>query len=465
MRSATASRASRAPRPSGRTIFRKLTNIIGDEELGTIRARYLSGDESFVASAEAVHGAPLAGSLAQWTGPYPQINYRVAGVERTTDGVPTRVHVARDSTRAVREPVDIEISGAADDRVRLVWDDDRHEAVFEVEAPSRVRRVRVDPDRKLLEETLVDNTDPRPWQIVVGGADATVTSSQFGLATLFVARKRYDYTKDIGLTGFVSSRGAGVEIGPRWHFGTPLDANTYRHNLVAFYRVNWLRGDFTDDSRPGLRTDGRLGGVGFRYDYTDERVTRNPTSSVKVHLFGTWYQDAFGSTFDYLEGGVRASIVRPLLTHRTLVAGHVLNAFSTPIDGDRIPLQGQFSLGGNRGVRGIPVDEQLGENIMLVRGELRQRLYPDVDWSFLDLLVLRHHQLRLFVDAGHVENRRSSLYRASDFAVGAGIGLAAVYDFMGFHPGIFYLEIARRLDHASGQTNAVQVLFGTRQRF
>ncbi len=452
-------------RPSGGTIFQKLANIVGDDAVGAIRSRYLSGDESFVVSAEAVHGAPLAGLLAQWTAPYPQINYRVQRVDRGTDDAPTRVHVVRDSARAVREPVDVELVGAADERVRLVWDDDRREAVFDVEAPSRVRSVRIDPERKLLEETLVDNASPRPWQIVVGGADATVTSSQFGLATLFVARKRYDYSKDIGLTGFVSSRGAGVEIGPRWHFGRPLDANRYRHNLVAFYRANWLRGDFTDDSRPGLRTDGRLGGLGFRYDYSDERVTRNPTSSLKLRLFGTWYQDAFGSTFDYLEGGVRASIVRPLLTHRTLIAGHVLNAFSTPIDGDRIPLQGQFSLGGNRGVRGIPVDEELGENIMLVRGEVRQRLYPDIDWSFFDLLVLRHHQVRLFVDAGHVENRRSSLYRVSDFAVGAGIGLAAVYDFMGFHPGIFYLEIARRLDHASGQTNAVQVLFGTRQAF
>jgi hypothetical protein len=64
-----------------------------------------------------------------------------------------------------------------------------------------------------------------------------------------------------------------------------------------------------------------------------------------------------------------------------------------------------------------------------------------------------------------VENRRSSLYRISDFAVGVGIGFAAVYDFMGFYPSVAYVAVARRLDHEAGATNDVQFLFGTRQAF
>jgi hypothetical protein len=397
--------------------------------------------------------------------PYPALNYAVAAAELAGGDQPSRVQVTRIASRTIREPVALEVRGRRDERVRLTWDDARDEATFVVETPWRARRVVVDPDRTLLEDTRVDNAAPRAWQVVLDSADVTVTSSEFGLAALFVARHRYDYTKDIGLVAFFNDRSVGGHLGPRLHFGPKVDTTTYRHNLYGFYTAASLRGNFTSDHRPGFRTDGTLGGVGVRYDYTDVFAADNPTSSVKVRVFGDLYHQALGSSFDYLDGGVRASAVHPLFSHRTLLAGQVLNAFSTPIGGDRVPNQGRFSLGGDLGVRGIPVDERLGENVMLLRAELRQRVYPDLDWNLFDMLVLRHHQLRFFVDAGRVEDRRSSLYRVADFAVGAGIGLAAVYDFMGFHPGVFYVAVARRLDHAAGETNDVQFLFGTRQAF
>jgi hypothetical protein len=114
-------------------------------------------------------------------------------------------------------------------------------------------------------------------------------------------------------------------------------------------------------------------------------------------------------------------------------------------------------------VRAIPIEERLGENLALARVELRQTLYPELDLSLADVVVLRRGQLRLFVDAGHVEDRRESLYRLGDFAVGVGAGFAAFYDFLGFHPAVAYVAIAQRVDRPS--ESGVQFLFGTRQAF
>jgi hemolysin activation/secretion protein len=128
-----------------------------------------------------------------------------------------------------------------------------------------------------------------------------------------------------------------------------------------------------------------------------------------------------------------------------------------------VPNQGRYALGGDLGVRAVPVDERLGENVALARFELRQTIYPEVDHNFFDWVTFRHGQLRLFVDAGRVEDRRTALYRPSDFAVGVGVGVAGMYDFMGFYPSVAYLAVAQRVDDVDA--SGVQFLFGTRQAF
>ncbi len=456
-------------RPPGRTIFTKLRNSIGDAAFAATVDRYLDGSESFRSTAAAVGGRPADRIFTDWTAPYPEpLNYALADVDLNAtrqhdESFTQRFSVVRQGGRPVREAVEAEVRGADDQRTRVVWDDDGTRKDFTIATPWRARRALLDPDRKLLEDDRVDDAVPQPLQVVLDSADVTVTSSEFGLSGLFVARRRYDYTKDIGLIGFFSDRGVGMHVGPRLHFGPPNDATTCRHNLYGFYTFEGLRGDFRDDSRRGRGDDGVLSGIGLRYDYTDEYAWDNPTNETKVRLFGDWFTRRLGSSFDYLDWGVRMSFVRPILTPRTLIAVQLMNAFSTPTDSSRVPNQGRYSLGGDLAVRAVPVDERLGENVALARFELRQTIYPEVDHNFFDWVTFRHGQLRLFVDAGRVEDRRSSLYRPSDFAVGVGIGVAGMYDFMGFYPSVAYLAVAQRVDDVD--ESGVQFLFGTRQAF
>jgi hypothetical protein len=458
-------------RPPGRTVFTKLRNAVGGADFDATIDRYLAGggNQSFRATAAAVHGKPLDALFADWTEPYPApLDYALADVELNAGGdgadQTQRFSLVRKSERPIAEAVEAEVQGSGDDeRARVVWNDRAERADLSIATPWRARRVLLDPDRRLLEDERVNDAVPRPPQVVLDSADVTVTSSEFGLSGLFVARQRYDYTKDIGLIGYFSDRSAGLHVGPRLHFGPRNDATTYRHNFYGFYTFEGLRGDFRDDSRRHRGDDGVLSGVGLRYDYTDEYAWDNPTDETKVRLFGDYFGSGLGSSFDYFDWGVRMSFVKPIVTHRTLLAVQLMNAWSAPVDSSRVPNQGRYSLGGDLAVRAVPVDERLGENVALARVELRQTIYPEVDHNFFDWVTFRHGQLRLFVDAGRVEDRRTSLYRPSDFAVGVGVGVAGMYDFMGFYPSVAYLAIAQRIDDVDA--SGVQFLFGTRQAF
>jgi len=486
-------------RPPGGTIMTKLRNEVGDPVFSATIDAYLDGRAPLRAVAAERAGRSLDWLFDEWTAPYPeQLNYALVDTRlndrrlndthlndtrlndtprggsgaapassdsRASDAYEHHITAERVSSRPIREPVDIEIAGGGSERARLVWNDDKQRAEFVVTTPWRAHRVTLDPERRLLEDTRVDDVRPHPPQLVLDSADVTITSSEFGISGLFVARRRYDYRKDIGMIPFYSDRSVGFTVGPRVHFGTANDLTSYRHNLYAFYTFAGLRRSFRDDSRPEIRTDGQLGGVGMHYDYTDEYWYDNPTDTTKVRVFGDVYDRRLGSSFDYADWGVRASIVRPLLTHRTLGAVELLNAFSSPTGSGRVPNQGRYSLGGDLAIRGIPVKARLGENLALARFELRQMLAPELDLSVADVLVLRRAQLRLFVDTGHVEDRRESLYRLHDFAVGVGIGVAGFYDFMGFYPAVAYIALAERVDRFSGVDNRVQFLFGTRQAF
>jgi hemolysin activation/secretion protein len=144
-----------------------------------------------------------------------------------------------------------------------------------------------------------------------------------------------------------------------------------------------------------------------------------------------------------------------------VIAGQVLNGFSGETGGGKIPPQGLFSLGGFRSIRGIGAEDELGNDIFIVRAELRQLLPWRLDWNFEEALIARRFQLKAFVDAGRVEDSSRELYDPSGFAVGVGGGVNLFYDFMGFFPTTFYLDLATRADRGGPE----QVLFGVGQPF
>lgn len=315
---------------------------------------------------------------------------------------------------------------------------------------------------EIVDPTLRPATERSKYQVVLDTADVEVSSTEFGLAALFVGRRRGDYTRDLALNPYFTERSYGFHVGPRAHFGPRNDANTYRHNLFAFYNFAWLDRGFKDDSEPDVRTSGQVAGFGLRYDYSNVYFYDNPTNQREARAFVDWHDPAFGGDYGFVRFGGRVSATTPLVTPRTILAGELLMGFEEATSDRGVPIQEQFSLGGRRALRGVSVNERLARNIGLARAEIRQDVFPEVDFNLLDLAVYRRPQLKLFVDTGQVDDSAGRALNPEHFAIAAGTGINVLYDFLGFFPGRAYIEVATRLDR--DQTD-FQVLFGTRQAF
>jgi hypothetical protein len=314
----------------------------------------------------------------------------------------------------------------------------------------------------VVDPTLRPQRERSTYQAVLDTADVEVSSTEFGVAALFVARKRYDYTKDLALNPYYTERSYGFLAGPRFHFGERNDPNTYRQNIYAFYNYAWLDRGFKDDSRPGVRNSGNVGSFGVRYDYSNVYYYDNPTNQREARLFVDWADPSFGSDYGFVRFGGRVSGTTPLLTPRTIGALELLAGFEEPTSDRGVPIQEQYSLGGRRALRGVSVNEKLARNIGVARAEIRQDVFPEVDFNLMDVLVYRRPQLQLFVDTGQVDDSAGRALNPEHFAIAAGTGINVLYDFLGFFPGRAYIELATRLDR--DQTD-FQVLFGTRQAF
>ena len=451
--------------PPGRVILGKLRQFLGEEEFDRVVDRCLAARTAFRECAAQESGRDLDAFFAQWLQAYPDINYALSdGRLNEPDGDAFVSHIAieRQASRAVQEPVDVELRSIGGQPVTVRWNASGAAGEVSAVTPRRVHQVVIDPDRKLIETTRADNFRPPELQIVLDTAEVEITSTEFGFSGLMVGRARYDYRKDLAVAGFYTNRSVGVDAGARYHWGAQIDPTLYRHNIYAFYGVQALDRSFKDDRHPTVRTTGHSNNLGLRYDYNNIFAYDNPTREVDLRLFADWYDQALGSDYNYVDWGASLVLTHPLCTYRTIVAGEITNGFSEPLGSSRVPNQGLYSLGGSRSIRGIGAESQLGRNIFLLRSELRQAIYPELDLNFLDILVLRRTQARLFVDTGQVDNAAGRIYDPSHYAVGFGVGLAAVYDFLGFFPSIAYFEVATRADRDQGD---VQFLFGTRQSF
>lgn len=456
-----------SPLPPGRMILGKLRNLLGASAFDAVVDRCAGGSTPFRQCAAEVSGRDLDGFFAQWLQPYPALNYRFDAVELNQSATPEYHHTValrRDSARPVIEPVTIRLRSLGGRWIDIRWDGVGDTGQVGSDTPFRVWQAVIDPDRKLIEDRRDDNYLPPQPQVVLDTAEVEISSTEFGISGLVVGRQRYDYRKDLALAAFYTNRGLGFTAGGRYHWGAPIDLTTYHHNLYGFYGVQVLDSGFKDKRRPTFRTSGQLRSLGFRYNYTNLFSYDNPTHERDVRLYGDWYDQALGSDFNYADWGASAALTQPLGSYRTIGAVQVLDGFSEPLGGSLVPNQGLYSLGGSLSIRGIGAEEQLARNILLLRTEIRRDIFPEVDWNLADLLVMRRTQLRLFADSGRVSNSAGSVYDLGRWALGIGIGLAAVYDFMGFFPSVAYIEIATRVDTPSEVSN-VQFLFGTRQAF
>lgn len=455
-------------RPPGRVILDKVRDLIGADQFRIVFDDCLSRIDPLRDCAEGHFPERGIGAVIdQWNAPYPEMNYWIESVDfnrRDEDRYRTSVRLRRDASRAVTEPVTVRMRTVGGGDVDIRWNSQGDVAMISEVTDRRVYRVQIDPSERLIETRRDDNAWLPRFEFLIDSADLEVSSTEFGFGASGVARVYQDYRRDLALTAVYTNRGVGMAIGPRFHFGQPIDPTLYRHNVYLFYSAVALDSSFDDPARPGHVTRGNTASFGFRYDYTDVFYDQNPSLQRRFRLHGDWHDGAFGSDFDFASWGYEASLIFPLWSRRSLLGLQAINGFSTATDGGEVPIQALYSLGGARSIRGIGFGEQLGRNLFVLRSELRQSIYPELNWNLQDILILRRLQARLFAETGNVSNSAGRMYDPSDWAVGIGAGLGLIYDAAGFFPAVAYLEIATRVDERDSLGD-VQILFGTKQPF
>jgi hypothetical protein len=445
-------------RPPGRVVFDKLEARLRPEKFASLLADYQAGDRPFRDGLREVGGRDAEAFLDAWLRPYGAVNYGLADVEMSKDPARARFTVTKEMSEPRPDTVEVELA-EADGTERHLIDIDRESAAVDVETRAPAERITLDPDRKATETRLDDNRSPADLHFLLDSADVEVSSTEFGISSLLVARRRYDYRKDLAVAAFITSRAYGGDFGFQLHGGRQIDANLFAENLFAYYALQKLDEGFRNPARGVEQTSGRLAGFGLRFNSYDTVFFENPSASRHVRLFFDGFDRTVASDFDYVQGGGSLA-VRQRIFGDTILAGQVLNGFSGET-GTRVPNQGLFSLGGFRSIRGIGAEEELAKNIFMVRAEVRQMLPVRLNLDFEEVAIARRLQLKAFVDAGRVENSVGRLYDPSGFAVGVGGGVNLFYDFMGFFPYSFYLDVATRAD----RPGSVQVLFGAGQPF
>jgi hypothetical protein len=447
-------------RPPGRFVFDKLEARLRPAAFERVLAEYRSGRGSMRQALDVAGGRDVEPFLAAWLRPYAPVDYALADVDLDGAGSSgARFSIARSSTEPRPDSVEVGVETASGEENHFV-DLTGESTPVALPSAARVEAVTIDPERKTVETRLDDNRVPPRYQLLLDSADVEVSSTEFGISTLVVGRRRYDYRKDLAAAAFYTSRGYGVDAGFQLHGGKPIDANLYRQNLFAYYAFQELDPSFVNHQAPTIRTRGRLGGFGLRFNSYDAFWFENPAGAHHLRLFFDGYDRALGGDFDFVQGGGSLAYT-VAVRDDTVVAAEVLNGYSAATGRGPIPNQGLFSLGGFRSIRGIGAEDQLAKDIFLVRAELRHMLPWRFDGDFQEVLIARRLQAKLFVDTGRVENSSRRLYDPSGFAVGVGGGLNLFYDFMGFFPTTFYLDIATRAD----KRGSAQVLFGVGQPF
>ncbi len=456
------------PRPPGRVILSKVRDLVGPPAYRAMLDACIGRPMPLRECADVqLPERDIDAFIEQWNDAYPAVNYWIERVDfnrRVGDGFRTEVSVRRDAARDVTEPITIRMRTVGGAAVDLKWNSQGEAALLSETTHRRVYQVYIDPDESLIETRRSDNAWPPRLEFLIDSADIEVSSSEFGFGSSGVARVYQDYRRDIALTAFYTNRGVGAAIGPRFHFGKPIDPTLYRHNLYLFYSHVALDSSFDDLARPGFVTKGNTASLGFRYDYTDVFYDQNPSLQRRLRIHGDWNDGAFGSDFDFTSWGYDASLIVPVWTRRTLLGLQIVNGFSHASGGSDVPNQAHYSLGGARSIRGIGFGEHLGRNLFVVRSELRQSIYPELNWNLQDILILRRTQFRVFAESGNVSNSAGRIYDPRDWAVGIGAGFGLIYDAAGFFPAVAYLEIATRVDERD-DLGDIQILFGTKQPF
>ncbi len=431
----------------GRITAEKLRDLLGEEAWTNAVTTALQTGAPLLPLAEAAYGQPLDTFIAQWTDPYPRVNYELVSWQQTRDGHDRwRSEITLKRTgQAIHEPVTVEIGRLTGPAYRGRWDGQGDTGVAVVETPVKTRRLRIDPDRRLQETTRANNRHPAGFKILLdslrlridlNGRDHELRAG----GALIIGN---DYHNRYHFYGFTDQEQDGVEVRHFHAFGRPFDTIDFSHEVMWGLLYTDLDDNFVDASSTRENDSGRVAALKLGYELRTSQPGRNRLDGWTYTAEVETGDKVAGGDFRYWKAQTWLAGVVPVRRDHHLLALHGKLGTS---DRESTPVQLIYDIGGFDGVRGINRGLILGNHQWLARAEYRLILWNDLNLHAITAAWLRRIQLAAYVDAGNVGDSTSELFDRHDTYWSAGGGVRLHIDALGAFPGIIRFDIARQLN-------------------
>ena len=451
---------------SPRLVYNKLLDLLGPAGMTRLPRAMLGAGKPLREAAAEIFGADLRWFWAQWLGPRPRVNYRLAGVRVTPRGDAGGVHVEIDVAREgddILEPVEVLVEDRAGGARTLIWRTRGPSATLATDLPAGLESVEIDPRARLVETALgslrpsddprYDDRSPQRWRLIYEGFGAllNVTALTATFEAAFILKPQHDLRHAFLLRAYhsdVATVGAGAAY--EWFFGPQADRNNLTSALGGGLSVARLNPSFGlepgETPRPGTTVRAR---VGLDHDTRDYLI--DPWRAVGLGLAGSYALTFLDDGHRDAQVGLGAEALRLF----ELLPGHVLG-----VDLSADALFGTFTVpsqltdaGSIDGLRGYLPGELLARANVMGRVQLRDDYVTDLDWNLLHLTTVRALAGTLFADAAAVTTCDGYAFSRDRVFSDVGYSFRVLYDAFGVYQQLLSLDVAVPLkSRAAGDT-------------
>jgi hypothetical protein len=443
---------------SPRLVYNKLLDLLGPAGMTRLPRAMLGGGRPLREAAAEIFGADLRWFWAQWLGPRPRVNYRLAGVKatpRATGGPSEGVHVAIEVAREgddVLEPVEVRVEDKDGGAHTLTWRTRGPRATLETDLPAGLKSVEIDPRARLVETAVgslqpsddprYDNRSPPRWRLIYEGFGAllNLTALTAAFEAAFMLKPQHDLRHAILLTAFhtdATTIGGGVAYD--WFFGKQADRNTLTSALEGGLTVSRLNPTFGLPEgampRPGTTVRGRLS-----LDHDTRDYIIDPWRAIGLGLvasYGLTFLDD-GHRYSQVGGGVEA------LRLFELLPGHVLGVdLSADAQFGSFAVPSQLTDAGSvGGLRAYLPGELLARANVMGRIQLRDDYVTELNWDLLHFTTVRALAGTVFADAAALTSCDGYAFSRERVFTDVGYSFRVLHDAFGVYQQLLSLDIA-----------------------
>jgi outer membrane protein assembly factor BamA len=270
----------------------------------------------------------------------------------------------------------------------------------------------------------------------------------------------YDYAHRIAVDAFYEEDERGVHVGYGYRLGWAIDQRRFGLGLGVDATLTDLDEGVLKASTGLVESKGTLVSYGAGLSIDTRRFRLDPSTGAALGFHYEFADRHFGTDFRFHKFDYDLTLVY------TPVRGTTIGAelLAGQVTGNDVPTQRLFDLGGGGAVRGVRTSRFVDRALFVVRGEIRQTLWTDLDLNLLYLFYFRRVQLVGFLDSGQVGNNFHAIFRPrTDWKWGTGFGVRLWADTLGVTRFVFRFDVGFRLDETKDQSP--QYYLGVGQSF